>query len=158
MILDLLSGETKDFDVCGYWNEKDKANGYRSMVEEGQGRSIQTIKLYLDTICTEEKIKKIQEPTIRYHVNKLVSIHLLNMSGSCGWGKSYLYSFVTEEERIKRADRKVAQKNRADKSKVLHEMLEALDIKYECGIDSYDNIEVNADDLIRVISLSALCG
>lgn len=98
-------------------------------------------------------MKNHKEPTIRYRLEKLRKMGEIRRKGICGWGKSYGYQYITDEDRVRIAKEMAAKKMRMAFSEDLKAMLKAVGISIceYANIDRDGDIEVNAKDLARIL-------
>jgi len=94
-----------------------------------------------------------QPPTVRYHIRKLQDMGYLRQRGVCGWGRSYTYHYITDEERKQNALQLAQAKFRDSFADDLTDMLTAVGVETTdgYGIDRYGMIEVKATDIARLL-------
>jgi predicted transcriptional regulator len=148
-ILGILSGERKNTDQSyTYWSDSDKEAGEKQYYSTG-GDNVDHI--WMDLNAETGQVHK--KATIRYRLGKLVDMGRIDRRGICGWGRSYIYVYVTDAERQEKARKQANARFRADFTEDIKAMLASVGIRvaeYE-SVDEHGDIVVNASDLARVL-------
>jgi DNA-binding MarR family transcriptional regulator len=147
IILDLMGGKIRDTNVRKWWSDEDKKTGYRKYY--ANGCSIETIA---DTL-REATGDKVKLPTVRYHIGKLVDMGYIKRTGNAGWGRSYNFSLVTDEEKAEKLFQKHLTERRNAFGEELTAMLAAVGITREDGfrVDRWGDVEIKATDLAKLL-------
>jgi DNA-binding Lrp family transcriptional regulator len=148
-ILGLLSGETRITDIdSGHWWDYEKERGYKFYSSKDHG-DVKTVKEDLERVTGERH----KLATIRYRLSKLEEMGQIRRTGNCGWGRSYSYVYITDEERKQKAKKQAEREFRASFYESLKAMLESVNVEVpEWGsIDNDGMVEVRARDLARLL-------
>ena len=157
IILGIMSGKFRDTRVRKWWSNADKDVGSREYCANGSsvdniGESVNHFAGVAESYDTKMWEHKL--PTIRYHIQKLVKLGHLRRTGNAGWGKSYNYSIVTDEQKQEKESMQKQREFRARFAKDLQAMLTAVNVETDGDsvyVDQYGMIEVKASDLARLL-------
>jgi len=156
LILGVMSGEIVDTNVNVYWRDKDKEAGQRNYnVNSG---SVEQIAEAVNraagcAMCHNRNLWDYKLPTLRYHIGKLKDMGYLRQSGVSGWGRSYSYTVVTDEQKLERETQKRKNVFRKEFEQDMKEMLSSVGVTFNEYpiINLHGFIEVKASDLARIL-------